>query len=52
MFAVCILSAFPFFVLVAVIDGIIVFDRVRRKEISTVELGLTLKEVYSGFTAR
>jgi hypothetical protein len=36
--AVRILSALPFFVLVAIIDGIIVFDRVKRKQVSTDEL--------------
>jgi hypothetical protein len=50
--AVRILSAFPFFVLVAIIDGIIVFDRVNGKQVSTDELRLRLERAYSGFTSR
>jgi hypothetical protein len=50
--AVRILSALPFFVLVAIIDGIIVFDRVKGKQVSTDELRLRLEGADSGFTAR
>jgi len=50
--AVRILSALPFLVLVAIIDGSIFFDTVKGKQVSTDELRLKMDGAYSGFTAR
>lgn len=52
MLAVRVLSALPFLILVAIIDGIIVFDTVKGKQVSIDELRLKLEGAYSCFTAR